>query len=209
ANPDNPAEETLQASSGVGEVRGPLGGAWLAGTRLGEQDTAVRAAGSWLQENWDRVGACAPEEGGLFCSSQGCEAEGGPPNRLKQLQDLEAAAGQWELDCPRASALHCAFALLFWVHQQAVAFQPNLSITAAGQKSGGSQQQLFNVILKACSLSQQVTRDVRNLAYARYGREQHGLKDVSQYARGAAEEIRKHAAALREHINNTMADSII
>eukprot|EP00933_Yihiella_yeosuensis_P003936 TRINITY_DN10750_c2_g1_i1.p1 TRINITY_DN10750_c2_g1~~TRINITY_DN10750_c2_g1_i1.p1 ORF type:complete len:233 (+),score=56.80 TRINITY_DN10750_c2_g1_i1:31-699(+) len=186
----------------------PLGGQWLEGTRFGEQGSETEKIGKWLKDNWDQANSVPPDEGGLLGNSKECEAEGGPPNRLQQLKDLETIAGQGELDYPTASAFHCAFGLLFWLHQQAISFQPNLSISAAGQKSSGTQESLFNVMVKVANLLQQICRDVRNLTYVRYGREKRGLKNVGAWSRGAAEEIRKHGASLKEAINAKMADSI-
>eukprot|EP00931_Biecheleriopsis_adriatica_P100060 TRINITY_DN75031_c0_g1_i1.p1 TRINITY_DN75031_c0_g1~~TRINITY_DN75031_c0_g1_i1.p1 ORF type:complete len:222 (-),score=60.52 TRINITY_DN75031_c0_g1_i1:63-728(-) len=190
------------------DSRGPLRGAWLDGTRFGEVGTPVEACGKWLHANWDKVNASPPEESGVLGDSPACEAEGGPPNRVAQVQELEAAAPQGELDCPRESALHCAFFLLFWLHQETIAFDPNLSIGAAGQSTKGSAESHFKVMIKAANLAGQLCRDVRNNVFARYGVEKRGMKSVSSYARSAAEEARKHSAALKDHINAIMADGI-
>mmetsp|Transcript_19388 Transcript_19388/g.40383 ORF Transcript_19388/g.40383 Transcript_19388/m.40383 type:complete len:229 (-) Transcript_19388:91-777(-) len=200
-----PAAAQAQAAKPA-EDRGPLGGPWLEGTKLGPTGSPAEEVGRWLKENWEAISAAPPEECGLLAGA-GCEEEKGPPDRQAQVADLEAAA-KGELDCPRASALHCAFILVFWAHQQAISFKPNMSMTAAGQKDKSDDEQLFEQMLKACNLSQQICRDVRNLAYARYGKEKCGLKSVSQLARGSAEELRKHSATLKEYINATMADAI-
>mmetsp|Transcript_48800 Transcript_48800/g.145807 ORF Transcript_48800/g.145807 Transcript_48800/m.145807 type:complete len:226 (+) Transcript_48800:81-758(+) len=200
-----PAAAPAEASKPA-EDRGPLGGPWLEGTKLGPAGSSAEEIGRWLKENWEGVSAAPPEECGLLAGA-GCEAAGGPPDRLTQVSELEVAT-KGELDCPRASALHCAFGMLFWAHQQAIAFKPNLSMGAAGQKDKSGDETVFEQMIKVCSLSQQICRDIRNLAYSRYGREKCGLKNASQFARASAEEMRKHSAALKEFINATMADSI-
>lgn len=177
----------------------------MEGTRLGPEGVA-KEAGEWFRDNWERVSAAPPAECGLLAGA-GCEADNGPPDRLKQIDELEKATGG-ELDCPRASALHCAFGLLFWAHQQAIAFQPNLSISAAGQKDKSGDENLFTYMLRAANLAQQICRDVRNSVYSRHGREKCGLKEVSTLARKTAEELRTHSAALKEYINEAMADAI-
>eukprot|EP00927_Polykrikos_kofoidii_P079463 TRINITY_DN76244_c0_g1_i1.p2 TRINITY_DN76244_c0_g1~~TRINITY_DN76244_c0_g1_i1.p2 ORF type:complete len:233 (-),score=50.98 TRINITY_DN76244_c0_g1_i1:75-773(-) len=187
-------------------TRGPLGGPWAEETRLGP-DGPTRDVGEWAKSNWTRVSEAPPETCGLL-AGPGMEADGGPPDRLTAVEELEKAT-QGELDAPRASALHCVFGLIFWVQQEMVTFKPNLNLAAAGQKEKGSpEEELFGHMLKALNLAQQIARDVRNVAFSRFGKEKHGLRDTSSWARGLAEDARKQAASLKEHISNTMADSI-
>lgn len=188
------------------EGRGPLGSmAWPDECRVGPRG-AAEDAGRWMQEHWTSVAEASPDVGGLL-GGPGLEAKGGPPDRLTKLQQLEEASGR-DLDCPRESALLCVFAMMFWAHQQAISFKPNLSMSAAGQKDSSSSEDLFQTILKALNLAQQICRDIRNLAYSRYGCEQAGLKEVSRHSRESAEAIRKHCAGLKVYVNNVMADSI-
>eukprot|EP00440_Ansanella_granifera_P017547 gb/GFBE01019060.1/.p1 GENE.gb/GFBE01019060.1/~~gb/GFBE01019060.1/.p1 ORF type:complete len:102 (+),score=22.19 gb/GFBE01019060.1/:1-306(+) len=98
--------------------------------------------------------------------------------------------------------------MVFWLHQEAISFDPNLSIGAAGQASKGAAESHFKLMIKVSNLAQQICRDARNNVFARYGREKRDLKNVSPLARGAAEELKKHSAVLKEYINRVMADSI-
>lgn len=184
---------------------GLLGGAWVEGTNLGPAG-AVEEAGNFLREHWDGVLATPADVGGLL-GVAGQAEDGGPPDRLTQLQELSAAS-EGEFHGSDASALHCAFAVLFQVHQAIVTFVPNLNIQAAGQKTSCSQEDHFARIVKACTLCQNLARDVRNLSYSRYGREKMGWKDTSQFARKVAEGVNKHAPLLKQHMNDVMLDSI-
>lgn len=188
-----------------GAPKGSPLGRWFDGTKLGAASELLDV-GTWIRDSWAEVDAVAPEEGGLL-AGPGCEAAGGPPDRVQQVEDLEKAT-KGELEYSNDSALHCLFSMLFWVHQEAVVFQPNLSMGAAGQKTSSASEDRFQHMIMALNLVQQIARDVRSLPYSRYGREKAGLKDVSQFARKTAEEARKHAASLKEYVNNTMADSI-
>lgn len=178
---------------------------WAEGTKLGPAGIA-EDVGAWLRDNWERICAAPPDESG-YLGALGDEAKGGPPDRMTALQQLEEAAKP-ELDVVRTSGLHCAVALIFWVHQTAISFKPNMNISAAGQKSTSSSEDLFINMIKAANLAQQICRDVRNLAFAQFACKEHGLKDVSVSARKTAEELRKHAASMKEYVNTVMADSI-
>eukprot|EP00929_Paragymnodinium_shiwhaense_P055536 TRINITY_DN27820_c0_g1_i1.p1 TRINITY_DN27820_c0_g1~~TRINITY_DN27820_c0_g1_i1.p1 ORF type:complete len:237 (-),score=52.14 TRINITY_DN27820_c0_g1_i1:252-962(-) len=179
---------------------------WTEGTRLGPDGT-VRTFGEWLQEKWELVRSADPQYCGML-GGPGMEKEGGPPDRTTELTKIEKSAGA-DLNVARESALHAVFSMLYWVHQEMVKFQPNLSVAAAGQtQKTNESEELFFVMLKALNLAAQVARDIRNTAYSRYGREKHGLKDANPFARGLAEEARKHSAEAKTYLNDTMMDSI-
>jgi len=190
---------------------GLLTGSWQQETRLG-QDGPAREVGVWLQDNWGNACDIAANVGGLLAGT-GCESGGGPPDRLKAIDELEEITGDSKaascnLNCPRASALHAAFGLLFWVHQEAITFDPNMSMTAAGQKTSSASEIHFTHMVKSVNLAQQIARDIRNLAYGRYGTEKYGLKEASRQSRDMAEQIRKHSATIKSFINDMMVGSI-
>eukprot|EP00401_Gymnodinium_catenatum_P045614 CAMPEP_0117541004 /NCGR_PEP_ID=MMETSP0784-20121206/43792_1 /TAXON_ID=39447 /ORGANISM="" /LENGTH=220 /DNA_ID=CAMNT_0005337679 /DNA_START=10 /DNA_END=672 /DNA_ORIENTATION=+ len=187
------------------EGRGPLGGAWLEGTRLGEEGP-VEDAGKFLQEHWDGVSAAAPEECGVL-GAPGQEKDGGPPDRTTRLGELQVSS-KGEVHGTDVSALHCAFKLLFEVQQLSVNFHPDLNMNAIGQKESGAAEDLFTNLVHTCNLIQNISRDVRNLGYSRFGKEKCGAKDVSVYARKVAKDVNEHAASLKKYLNETMVDSI-
>lgn len=204
------AELQTEDDSRVNDM-GLLTGSWQQETRLGQEGPA-KEVGIWLQENWEKACAIAANVGGLLAGT-GCESGGGPPDRLKAIDELEkitsdSKAATCDLNCPRASALHAAFGLLFWVHQEAVTFDPNMSMTAAGQKTSSASETHFTHMVKAANLAQQIARDIRNLAYGRYGTEKCGLKEASRQSRDMAEQIRKQSATIKCFINDRMVDSI-
>lgn len=204
--------EGLQAEDGSRvDDMGLLTGSWQQETRLGQEGVA-KNVGIWLQENWEKVRDIASNAGGLLAGA-GCESGGGPPDRLQAIDELEkitrnANVASSDLNCPRASALHAAFGLLFWVHQEAITFDPNMSMSAAGQKSSSPSEIHFNHMVKAVNLAQQIARDIRNLAYSRYGVEKCFLQEVSRQSRELAEQIRKQSAVMKSCINDAMVGSI-
>lgn len=171
---------------------------WAECTKLGPAGVA-EDVGTWLEDTWEGICAAPPEESG-YLGGTWRRGEGGPPDRMTALQQLEEAAKP-ELDVVRTSGLHCAVALVIWVHQTAISFKPNMNISAAGQKSTSSSEDLFINMIKAASLAQHICRDVCNLAFAQFASKEHGLKDVSVFARKTAEEPRKHAASMKEYVN--------
>jgi len=160
-----------------------------------------------LREKWEGVSGLQPEEGGLLAGA-GHEEKGGPPDRLAKLKELQVAA-RGEFDCSDASALHCAFSLLFWAHQQFIVFEPNQSVSSMGQQKQSSQDDVFGNILKALNLAQHLCRDVGNPKYSRYGKEHSaGLKEVSTFARTIAKGVIEHARSMKECTNKKMADAL-
>mmetsp|Transcript_30874 Transcript_30874/g.88793 ORF Transcript_30874/g.88793 Transcript_30874/m.88793 type:complete len:229 (-) Transcript_30874:287-973(-) len=205
--------DTLQPSAASGAAAsekpaatGPLAPfMWSDVTKVGPPGP-LEDVGCFLRDAWKDVCEAPLEKCGLL-GGEGMAKDGGPPDRLSELHGLEDQS-KGELDVVRVSGLHCAFALVFWAHQQAVDFKPNMNMTAAGQKGSSHSEDLFSLMLKAVNLSQQICRDVRNLAFDQYGCKKQGLKDTSTFARKLSEKLREHSAGLKTHINGVMADSI-
>lgn len=193
------------------EAIGPLGGAWTEGTRLGAVGPQ-KEVGTWLQETWDKVQGVPTEEGGVL-GVAGQEKDGGPPDRTSKLRELQkmdiTECKDWGDIC-EASALHCAFSLIFMAHQQAIAFDPSgkLTIGVAGQKATMSPEQAkFAVLLRALNLAQYLARDARNLGFGRYGENKvEGRKNTSQLTRSLAGQALTNATKLKEHVNEVMSD---
>merc|ERR1719329_1502075 len=101
---------------------------------------------------------------------------------MTKFREVTEASGGM-IDGTDVSALHCAFKLLFEVHQQVVEFRPDLNMNAAGQKTKGAVEDKFTNMVQVCNLVQHLGRDVRSLPYARFGREKCGLKNTSSFAR--------------------------
>ena len=125
--------------------------------------------------------------------------EKGPPARLLKLRELDKKLGLLNEVC-EDSAIHACVSLLRVAHQRTIDLRPSIKVLF--------EEETFKDIQHSVTLVNHISRDITNLAYSRYGREKHGLKDCSVFARKTAKQCCVYSVKLRDHINTMMADAI-